>query len=101
MNQIITYLEQLWCLHMLKSPPMQTKFLELSILVHDECQNYFCEVCYECLLQLLDITTASFAFILIEAVIILWVIVLIFLSITCTTDISGMIFEEQQVVKNT
>ena len=51
--------------------------------------------------ELLDITTASFAFILIEAVIILWVIVLIFLSIMCTTDISGMIFEEQQVVKDT
>ena len=34
---------------------------EISILVHDEYQNSFCEVHYECLLQRLIITITSFA----------------------------------------
>ena len=53
---------------------------EISILVHDEYQNSFCEVHYECLLQRLSITITSFALILIEAGIILCVILMIFLK---------------------
>ena len=53
---------------------------EISILVHDEYQNSFCEVHYECLLQRLIITITSFALILIEAAIILCVILIIFLK---------------------
>ena len=53
---------------------------EISILVHDEYQNSFCEVHYECLLQRLIITITSFALILIEAGIILCVILMIFLK---------------------
>ena len=48
--------------------------------VHDEYQNSFCEVHYECLLQRLIITITLFALILIEAVVILCVILLIFLK---------------------
>ena len=57
-----------------------TNVSDLSILVHDEYQNSFCEVHYECLLQRLIITITLFALILIEAVIILCVILLIFLK---------------------
>ena len=48
-------------------------------------------------IQLLIITIPSFALIFIEAVIMICVIVLIFSSIAYTTDISGVIFEEQHV----
>ena len=57
-----------------------TNVSDLSILVHDEYQNSFCEVHYECLLQRLIITITSFALILIEAGIILCVILRIFLK---------------------
>ena len=57
-----------------------TNVSDLSILVHDEYQNSFCEVHYECLLQRLIITITSFALILIEAGIILCVILMIFLK---------------------
>ena len=57
-----------------------TNVSDLSILVHDEYQNSFCEVYYECLLQRLIITITSFALILIEAGIILCVILMIFLK---------------------
>ena len=57
-----------------------TNVSDLSILVHDEYQNSFCEVHYECLLQRLIITITLFALILIEAVVILCVILLIFLK---------------------
>ena len=57
-----------------------TNVSDLSILVHDEYQNSFCEVHYECLLQRLITTIASFALILIEAVIILCVLLMIFLK---------------------
>ena len=57
-----------------------TNVSDLTILVHDEYQNSFCEVHYECLLQRLIITITLFALILIEAVIILCVILLIFLK---------------------
>ena len=57
-----------------------TNVSDLSILVHDEYQNSFCEVHYECLLQRLIITITSFALILIEAVIILCVLLMIFLK---------------------
>ena len=55
-----------------------TNVSDLSILVHDEYQNSFCEVHYECLLQRL-INTITF-FLLSKAVIILCVILLIFLK---------------------
>ena len=57
-----------------------TNVSDLSILVHDEYQNSFGEINYECLLQRLIITITLFALILIEAVIILRVILLIFLK---------------------
>ena len=60
-----------------------TNVSDLSILVHDEYQNSFCEVHYECLLQRLIITISSFALIFIEAVIILCVILMIFLKKHC------------------
>ena len=37
-----------------------TNVSDLSILVHDEYQNSFCEVHYECLLQRLIITITFF-----------------------------------------
>ena len=57
-----------------------TNVSDISILVHDEYQNSFGEIHYECLLQRLIITITLFALILIEAVIILCVILLIFLK---------------------
>ena len=57
-----------------------TNVSDISILVHDEYQNPFCEVHYECLLQRLIITITSFALIMMEAVIILCVILLIFFN---------------------
>ena len=55
-----------------------TNVSDISILVHDEYQNPFCEVHYECLLQRITIT--SFALMMMEAVIILCVILLIFFN---------------------
>ena len=57
-----------------------TNVSDISILVHDEYQNPFCEVHYKCLLQRLIITITSFALIMMEAVIILFVILLIFFN---------------------
>ena len=55
-----------------------TNVSDLSILVHDEYQNSFFEVHYECLLQRLIITITFF--LLSKAVIILCVILLTFLK---------------------
>ena len=77
-----------------------TNVSDISILVHDEYQNPFCEVHYEFLLQRLIITITSFAPIMIEAVIILCAILLIFLKYRVYYKYSGMLFEKQQFASN-